>query len=146
MSSAPKSMWGAYGSRRIVRTQPLEEELSAGAGRWVELAGELLAGACLPSPASRLLPERDLLIMKFWRRVYADLHQTRVVLREALCGWAGMIHLVDEAERQSTRRPHRAPPVAVAGDDRSQPNERIGEATIGNLKIEMDPRPWSPIC
>jgi sugar phosphate isomerase/epimerase len=47
------------------RSQPLEKELSAGAGRWVELAGELLAGACLPSPASRLLPERDLLIMKF---------------------------------------------------------------------------------
>ena len=60
--------------------------------------------------------------------------------REALCGWAGVLRLVNEGERQSTGRPHRAPPVAVAGDDSSQLNEPIGEVTLGNLKIEMDPR------
>ena len=94
---------GAHRGRRIIGTQPLKEKLSAGAGRWVKLAGELVAVSRPPSPASRLLSERDLLIMQFRRRVNADLHQTRVVLREALCGWADMIHSIDEAERQSTR-------------------------------------------
>ena len=58
---------GPHRSRRVVGTQPLEEELSAGAGRWVELAGELVTVSRPPSPASRLLPERDLLIMQFRR-------------------------------------------------------------------------------
>ena len=51
---------------------------------------------------------------------------------------------IHEAEGQSTRRSHRAPSLKLAGDDRSQLNQPVGEATVVNLEIEMNPRAVIP--
>jgi len=78
--------------------------------------------------------------MQVRRRVDAYLHQTRAVRCEALRRWASVLLSLDETERQSTRRPHRAPAAGGSGDDGSSLNKPIGQATVGSLKIEMDAR------
>jgi hypothetical protein len=49
-----------------------------------------------------------------------------------------------QAERQSTRRFHRAPPFKLAGDDRSQLNQPVSRPAPGNLQIKVDSRPVVP--
>jgi len=63
---------------------------------------------------------------------------------EAL-GWRASVFLpVHKAKWQSTRRSHRAPALKLASDGRSQLDESVSGATIGNLKIKMDSRAVIP--
>jgi len=58
-----------------------------------------------------------------------------------MLGWrTSVITSIHQAKRQSARRLHGAPPVPVAGDNRSEPNESVGETTVESLKIDMNTR------
>ena len=65
---------GSYRGPWVVGTEPLEEELDAGARRRVQLAGELVVVAFASAPAGRRPPKRHFLILHGRRRVDADLH------------------------------------------------------------------------
>ncbi|HTF40748.1 MAG TPA: hypothetical protein VK754_09155 [Propionibacteriaceae bacterium] len=77
-------------------------------------------------------------------RVDADLHQAAAMSCEALRRWPVVFLPIDQAEGQSARRSHRAPSLELTGDDRSQLDQPVHQATIGNLEIEMNPRAMVP--